>query len=100
MISVNFDKDDFIRSIEVSGHANYDEHGSDIVCAAVSSMVIYAFNLCELFDSQVVGKTIDDITLINVHEYNVDIDLILDTLITSLLDLESQYPDNISVCRR
>ena len=28
------------KNISIVGHANYDEYGKDIVCAAVSSVVI------------------------------------------------------------
>ena len=31
-------------SITISGHANYDEYGKDIVCAAVSATVITTVN--------------------------------------------------------
>ena len=30
--------------IKISGHANYDEKGKDIVCASVSSIVITTIN--------------------------------------------------------
>lgn len=42
MIQINIKKetDDQIKSIELSGHADYADHGYDIVCAAVSSQVI------------------------------------------------------------
>ena len=33
-----------IREISISGHADYDEYGNDIVCAAVSSTVITTVN--------------------------------------------------------
>ncbi|MDO5724873.1 MAG: ribosomal-processing cysteine protease Prp [Tissierellia bacterium] len=32
-------KDNLISSIRVNGHANYNEFGKDIVCAAVSTLV-------------------------------------------------------------
>ena len=34
---------------DVSGHAGYSEAGSDIVCAAVSALVINAVNSIEKF---------------------------------------------------
>lgn len=40
MIKINFYKNGF----EVSGHANYAQHGSDIVCAGVSGIVNGALN--------------------------------------------------------
>ena len=36
-------KDNYIISINVTGHDNYDEHGNDLVCASVSSIM---FGLC------------------------------------------------------
>ncbi len=35
-ITIYKDKNDYIKRYSVSGHANYDEYGRDIVCAAVS----------------------------------------------------------------
>ena len=38
-ISVRQDRDGFIKAFFVKGHADYDEAGRDIVCAAVSAVV-------------------------------------------------------------
>ena len=43
-IKINYDND-FIKDFKISGHALYDEHGKDIVCASVSSIVITSINL-------------------------------------------------------
>ena len=43
-IKINYDND-FIKDFNISGHALYDEHGKDIVCASVSSIVITSINL-------------------------------------------------------
>ena len=40
MIKVNIKNNE----ITVSGHANYDDYGKDIVCASVSSLVISTVN--------------------------------------------------------
>ena len=34
------------NKIEISGHANFDDYGKDIVCASVSSIVITTINAC------------------------------------------------------
>ncbi len=45
MITVTFFKsDDVINAFMVSGHSDYSEQGSDIVCAAVSSATYMAAN--------------------------------------------------------
>lgn len=36
MIKINF----YIDGFTISGHANYADHGSDIVCAAISSIAL------------------------------------------------------------
>ncbi|MDD5796551.1 MAG: ribosomal-processing cysteine protease Prp [Oscillospiraceae bacterium] len=45
MIYVNFFKSDYeLIGFEVTGHSDYSEKGSDIVCAAVSSAAFMAAN--------------------------------------------------------
>ena len=41
MIKVDLTKENVIT---ISGHANYDDKGKDIVCASVSSIVITTIN--------------------------------------------------------
>ena len=54
MTTVKFALDDNgnIKSLSVSGHSGYAEHGSDIVCAAVSASV----QMLELQIAQVIGE--------------------------------------------
>ena len=40
-----FKKNGKIQKFSVSGHSGYSEQGSDIVCAAVSSMVMLTVNI-------------------------------------------------------
>ena len=53
MIKVSIYKNDEGKMIgfRLSGHAGYAEHGQDIVCAAVSALVINAMNSIETFSS-------------------------------------------------
>lgn len=44
-----YKKDEWIYRIKVSGHAGYDISGSDIVCSAVSVLVINTINAIEKF---------------------------------------------------
>ena len=45
MINVNLIKrEDSLIGIEVSGHAQFAEHGKDLICAAVSAFVTGGFN--------------------------------------------------------
>jgi len=51
MINVKYIlSDDFIYLIEISGHANYDKKGKDILCAAVSTASIMTYNAIQVFN--------------------------------------------------
>ena len=46
MIKIEVNK----KSISIVGHANFDEYGKDIVCAAASSIVITSIEALASFD--------------------------------------------------
>lgn len=84
--------------IEISGHANYDEYGKDIVCASVSSIITATINYIMNIDSSSInylddGKTIR-ISKINDNEI---VGILLNTMIDMLKDLENQYKENIKI---
>lgn len=51
MISVSIYKNagNLVTGFKVSGHADYSEYGTDVVCAAVSTLVINTINSIENF---------------------------------------------------
>lgn len=48
-VSIRKTKDGQFRELSIDGHAGYAEHGHDIVCAAVSVLVINTLNSLEKF---------------------------------------------------
>ena len=98
MIKGNFyveDKD--IKEIEISGHAEYDESGKDIVCAAVSTAIIVTANAAELLNLKHTFKLwIDEgYFRLEVLEKNDTLNKLLINLEYTLFDLEQQYPNYI-----
>ncbi len=95
MIKYLFNKKTY--EIEVSGHANFDEHGKDIVCASVSTAVILSANLIERLNEQqhISVKVEDGYFHITVKTLTDHIKAILDNLIWTLQELEKQYPKYI-----
>ena len=84
--------------IEISGHANYDEFGKDIVCARVSSIVMTTVNsILSIDDSSI--NYVDDGDKIIIKKLNDNdiVDKLLNTMILILKDLEKQYKKNIKV---
>ena len=84
--------------IKISGHANYNDFGKDIVCASVSSVVLTIVNSIMNIDSSSI-EYVDDgntITITKLNDNNT-IDILLNTMIEILKDLEKQYKENIKV---
>ncbi len=85
------------KRIKISGHANFDSYGNDIVCASASSIVETTINGILNIDNKAI-KVIDNKDLV------IDIlsnDIVIKKLITNMLELlkelEKQYPKNINV---
>lgn len=100
MIKANLSKHNGKYSISITGHANYAPHGSDIVCAGVSTLmhavltqslemganVTVRSNLTEIcfeVDKNTMNK--DDYHLIKLWEM----------VRNTLKDMEEQYPENV-----
>lgn len=83
-------------SIECKGHSGYSETGSDIICAAVSMLVINTINAIDVFTKNVCCEqensekhgwlkiTIED-------KLSCDTLLLLDTLILGLRNIQKEY---------
>lgn len=96
MIKVIYTKEKII----ISGHANYESYGNDIVCASVSSIVYTTINAILNFNAKAI-KYIDNNNTLEINILNQD--KITKTLITNMLDLlndlEKQYPENIKLSK-
>ncbi len=67
-ITIYKNADNLITGFKVLGHANYAEEGSDIVCSAVSALVINTMNSIEHFTSDTIMLDLDEqIGLIEFH---------------------------------
>ena len=99
MIRINIiKKDNVIESITFKGHANYDDYGQDIVCAAVSATYLCTVNgiLNLNKDSIDVISNKDLQKIIVLKKDNVTISL-LEHMINCLDSLQEQYPKNINL---
>ncbi len=90
MIKVKLTKNNnYYKRIIITGHANYDDFGKDIVCAAVSSTVITSVNSCLAIDNESIS-----------YEDKNGLDIItkiINVMITNLYELEKAYPKNIKI---
>ncbi len=88
---------------DVSGHAGYAEAGSDIVCAAVSALVITAINSIERFTKDETSCVSDEesgnITFRFSQSSSHDAGLLLDSMILGLEEIEdsSEHEEYIDI---
>ncbi|MDY4858681.1 MAG: ribosomal-processing cysteine protease Prp [Bacilli bacterium] len=98
MIKVKLTKNNnYYKRIIITGHANYDDFGKDIVCAAVSSTVITSVNSSLAIDNESISyedKNGLDIKVLKDDEVTTKI---INVMITNLYELEKAYPKNIKI---
>ena len=83
-----------IKKVEIKGHALYDDYGKDIVCAAVSSIVITTVNAILSIDKDAI-KYDEKVFLIEVLKDDEVVDKLLVNMINMLKELSEEYPKNI-----
>ena len=97
MINVTFtiEKEDYIK-ITTSGHALFAEAGNDIVCSAVSALVINTINSIDQFTNcnlSVYMDQEDGIIDCDIDSPNADSNLLVKSLILGLEGIIKSYSD-------
>ena len=86
------------KNIVITGHANYDVYGKDIVCAAVSATVLTTLNgIIALDDSilEVINK--QDKMIIDINKVDETSQILINNMINCLNELVIEYPKNIKI---
>ena len=102
-ITVKRNENGICNRVHVNGHAGYDDYGRDIVCAAVSILVINTINSIEQFteDHFVIESDEESgrIDLEMVSEISKESSLLLESLILGLHGIEESYGNQyIKIC--
>ncbi len=99
MIIATFKKrEGHIIAYKTEGHANYAESGGDIICAAVSALVISftngLINHAETEASYEIESGLIDVEIFHGADAT---DVMTRSLLDSLRAIEKDYPDNVKV---
>ena len=99
-------KNQRIVSFEMTGHANFSEHGSDIVCAGVSALAITTVNSIEKLAGyqpivevdEVEGgylymEVVEDLTQEQEHTTQI----LLNSLLLGLEGIQEEYPNYLTI---
>ena len=98
MIKVNVKyNNNKVYELVIKGHAGYDVHGKDIVCAAVSSMAITTINNIIALDDSIDYEENSGLLIIRVKRDTEVNNKLLDNLVRMLTELKEKYPKNIEI---
>ena len=97
MIQVQFKKEQGqYKSFQIEGHAEYAEEGEDIICAAVSALVINTINSIEQFTEDTFTCDCQD-GMIKSWEFTAEVsketELLMDSLMLGLSSVQKSYGD-------
>ena len=94
MIKVNIKN----NIITMTGHAEYDDYGKDIVCSAASSIVTTTINGILSIDKEALTYQVTKKGLtINVCKQDKIPETLICNMISLLKELEENYKDNIEI---
>ena len=83
--------------ILISGHAMYEDYGKDIVCSAVSSIVITSINgILAIDEKAITYEEKEGIKIQVVKKDNITMKLI-NNMLELLTELSLKYPKNIQI---
>ena len=97
MIKIIIKGKDSIDCITIKGHADYDNYGKDIVCAAVSSISLTTCNAILSLEKSIECVEKEGLLIIKVIQQTDINNKLLDNMIEMLEELKSQYPKNIEI---
>ena len=96
-VSVYKNAENLITGFTLSGHADYSEYGSDVVCAAVSALVINTINSIENFTSDKFRIEQDEkngfLEFHVISSMSNNSNLLLSSLALGLQGIEEEYSD-------
>ena len=99
MIKIKVEHDnDFISKIVITGHANYDDYGKDIVCASASASVLTTINGIIALDNSIleVNNVLDKMTIKILKNEKIS-QVLLNSMLSNLKSLVVEYPKNIKI---
>ena len=91
-------EDSFIKKITVTGHANYDIYGKDIVCAAVSSIVITSCNMAaKINPNSILLKEKEGFVDVSINVKDKFINMVFQNMMEMLEELSKKYNKNVKI---
>jgi uncharacterized protein len=102
------DKNGYIKRYLITGHSDYAEYGSDIVCAGVSALsqtvLISLVEVCDIEENSIKYKVDEETGLLdvslprNIEAFKLEkSQILLKSLVAGINSLIESYPDYINL---
>lgn len=95
MIKIKMKIAENVFNCKISGHSAYAEYGKDIVCASISTLILflerYKYKKHEIINSSIESGNSDISVIINGN------DAVIDTFIEMICNIAEQYPNNVKI---
>lgn len=89
------------NSISIKGHANYAEHGKDIVCAAVSALTqTLTASIEELTDDEIKYNLSPGTVDINHKELSKQAQILISSFFIGIQMIADAYPEHVKLTER
>lgn len=102
-VTIFRDSDEQYSGFELSGHAEYGEYGQDIVCAAVSALVLNTANSVGAFTEDAYEGSVDEETgEFSFHfssQISPESQLLMESLVLGLENIQREYGEEYIVIR-
>lgn len=86
-----------IKGFVIVGHANYAEHGKDIVCNTISVLIQYIGEVCKELELEALITTNDGYYELILKESNKVIETALYVMYGVFLGLAEEYKNNVKI---
>lgn len=98
MIRVSYTlSDSKVVELNVTGHANFAKKGSDIVCSAVSAIVIGGLTNLSSEKNYKISVREGEVSILALNDVNEHDQIVLETIIVQLEKIEESYGKYIQI---
>ena len=90
---------DFLQEVLIHNHAEYGEHGQDLVCAGVSSIAVGMLNVLDQMTKHDVCELVmkEAYVKLSLKQRDETAELLLEAMLIQLKTLEENYHNYISI---
>ena len=101
MIKINFlETNGRVLKLEAIGHADYDCHGKDIVCSAVSAILVGGCNALENQKEYFINIAAGNLVIDTKNKITPHDEIVMRTVLTQLQTIEESYKAFIKVSKK